>query len=134
MFRYTAKYLFLTLGHLSLILGAIGVILPILPTTPFMLLSAYFYSKGSIVLHQWLINNKYFGSMICDWEKSKVIRLKAKIYATTMIIPLFTYSLYFVDVVLFIKVIIFLVGVSVLTFIWSRPSREMELMISCELV
>jgi uncharacterized protein len=126
MYRFTAKYLFLFFGHLSLLLGTIGIILPVLPTTPFVLLAAFFYSKGSDKLHNWLLMNKYFGHMIKDWEQSKIIGLRAKIYSTSMIVPLFSYTLYFVSLVLWIKIAIAAIGLSVLLFIWTRPSKESE--------
>ena len=118
------KYIFLLLGWLSLALGFLGILLPLLPTTPFVLLAAYFFNKGSVKIHQWLLDNRYFGHMIKDWEQAKVIRLRAKIYATGMIIPLFSYTLIFVKIFVWIKILVALIGLATLTFIWSRPSRE----------
>jgi uncharacterized protein len=130
MNKMTVKYLYLVFGWTMLLLGAIGVLLPLLPTTPFIILAAYCFNKGSPKIHQMLLDNKYFGGMIKDWEQSKVIRLKAKIYSTSMIIPLFAYTLAYVDVHISLKFIITAIGISVLTFIWTRASSTSESEIS----
>lgn len=118
------KLIFLLLGWLFLVLAIIGIPLPILPTTPFLILSAYFFSKSSEKLHEWLLNTKYLGPMILDWEKNRVIRMKAKVLSTIMIVSLFSYTLLFVDVPIFIKIIVSFTGLAALSFIWTRPSKE----------
>jgi len=69
------------LGGLSLLLGLIGAVLPILPTTIFLLLAAFFFAKSSHLLHKWITNHKIFGPPIVDWQKygavSKVARIRA---------------------------------------------------------
>ena len=121
MLKGSSRILFLFLGFLSLLLGFVGIFLPILPTTPFALLAAYFFSKSSETLHNWLLNQKQLGPLIKDWERHGVIRLKAKWLATVMIIPLFSYSLFFVPVPTWIKSIVALSGICILAFIWTRP-------------
>lgn len=118
-----SKSVYLSLGLISLALGIIGIFLPILPTTPFAILAAYFFSKSSEKMHTWLLNQRTLGPVIRDWEANGVIRLRAKILATAMIILLFSYTLIFVKVSLIIKGIVSLIGISVLTFIWTRPSQ-----------
>lgn len=116
------KAFWILLGILSLIAGFIGIFLPILPTTPFALLAAFCFSKGSDTLHNWLLETKLFGQLIIDWENHGVVRLKVKITATSMITILFGYTLIFVKVVFWIKVFVVLSGLSVIAFLWSRPS------------
>lgn len=58
------RYLYITLGLITLSLGLIGIITPGLPTTPFILLTAFLFAKGSPKLHSWLINNKLTGRYI----------------------------------------------------------------------
>ncbi len=116
------KALWITLGILCLILGFIGVFLPLLPTTPFALLAAFCFSKGSDDLHRWLLETKMFGPLIKDWEDHGVIRLRIKKISTLMISLLFGYTLVFVKVFLWIKLIVTLTGLLVLWFIWTRPS------------
>lgn len=120
------KIVFLFLGWLSLFLGVIGIFLPILPTTPFALLAAYFFSKSSERLHEWLISQRTLGPMIVTWQRYGVIRPRAKWLATILMTLLFSYTLIFVQVTLWIKLIVATTGVSVLTFIWTRPSQIEE--------
>ena len=116
--------LYVILGYIALAFGIIGIPLPILPTVPFVLLSAYFFSKGSPRLHYWLVSHPYLGKMILDWEKNGVISSRAKLLSTTMMVLLFSITLIFVKVSLVIKSIVLLIGVSVLIFIWTRPSER----------
>ena len=79
------KYLLIILGSLSLALGVIGIFLPVLPTTPFLLLSAALYVRSSEKLYQWLINQKYLGTYIRNFREHHAIPLRAKIISITMI-------------------------------------------------
>lgn len=118
----TIRGLFVLAGWISLGLGLIGAFLPILPTTPLVILAAYFFSKGSTRLHRWLVTRPYLGNMILEWERHRVIRMRAKIMSTVVIIPLFAYTLIYVQVHPAIKVVVVLIGAAVLTFIWTRAS------------
>jgi len=118
----TKKIIFISLGCFSLILGFIGIFLPIMPTTPFVLLAAYFFSKGSEKLHAWLLANKHFGPSIKEWEEHGVIDKKSKALATFTIVSFFSATLYFVNVSLLIKGIVASTGIAVLAFVLSRPS------------
>jgi uncharacterized membrane protein YbaN (DUF454 family) len=73
------KFLFITIGLLSLLLGIIGIFLPLLPTTPFLLLSAFLFAKSSPKLYIFLITNKYFGEYIKNYKDGKGALLSHKI-------------------------------------------------------
>lgn len=118
------KLIFLILGHFFVILGFIGLFLPILPTTPFLLLSTYFYSRSSKKFHNWLITHPIFGDLISDWEKYGVISKKSKLISSIFITLFFSYTLIFVDVNIYIKVTVALTGIAVMTFILTRPSNK----------
>lgn len=118
------KILYISLGWVAVALGFIGIFLPLLPTTPFLILAAYFFSKGSTRLHQWLLGQPHLGPIIKDWEAYGMIPLKAKIVSTIAIVALFSFTLIKVQVVLWIKAIVAATGVGVLTFIWSRPHHK----------
>ena len=77
---------FMFLGALFLLFALIGVALPIIPQVPFAIISAYFFSKGSVRIHMWMRTNKYFGKPVSDWEDFKVVRPKMKIIATVSMI------------------------------------------------
>ena len=89
------KYIFITLGTISLALGVIGIFLPILPTIPFMLLTSYFYVRSSDSLHSWLINHRICGRYIQDYVEKREVPRKAKIVALSTLWPslLFTMTL-----------------------------------------
>lgn len=115
---------YLCAGHLALAMGMIGVVLPLLPTTPFVLLSAFFYSRSSRKLHQKLINNKLFGNLIKEWEKHGTIPLKAKCLSTLMMISMISYPLIYRPMSLSLKLAVIGCLCFSLTYIWSRPSLE----------
>ncbi len=120
------KLIYLTVGWTSLALGIIGAFLPVLPTTPFVLLSAFCFSKSSKKFHDWLLSHPTFGPDIRNWQEHGVIRLKAKYSATFLIILSFSITLIFIPIPEHAKWLLVIVGVSVLTFIWSRPSLSSE--------
>jgi len=72
------KYLYLLLGWLSLITGIIGIYLPLLPTTPLVLLAAWCFSKSSKRFHSWLINHKFFGPIVRDWQSEDGIPKRSR--------------------------------------------------------
>ena len=110
------------LGWVCVLLGVVGAFLPLLPTTPFLILAAFFFSKGSPRLHQWLLTHPQFGSLIMEWERYGVIRPRAKRVATIAIVITFANTLIFVRVGVWVKLVIAAVGLLLLGFIWTRPS------------
>jgi hypothetical protein len=130
MFRLTnktekltfVKVMLITLGSISLFLGVLGLFLPVLPTTPFLLLTAYLYAKSSKRMYFWLISNKYFGKYIQRYRDGLGIPLKTKIISlstmwTSMLITIF----YFIPL-LFVKILLFLVACAVTYHILSKPT------------
>lgn len=76
-------------GWISLALGIIGVFVPGLPTTPFVLLAAACFSKASPRMHQWLLNHRLLGPFIRNWEKHRSLTLRTKCFAIgTMVLML----------------------------------------------
>lgn len=72
------RYLLLSLGWIFVLLGAVGAILPLLPTTPFILLAAFCFARGSEKAHGWLLENRIFGPLLRDWENGGAISPRAK--------------------------------------------------------
>jgi|TARA_A100001391_G_scaffold201457_1_gene188512 uncharacterized membrane protein YbaN (DUF454 family) len=116
------SYLYLALGWLSVGLGIVGAFLPILPTTPFMLLAAWLFSKGSPRLHAWIYNHPHFGPSIRHWNEHGVIHRRAKIMAMSAFVVVIAASLIFVEN-RWVVMIQLLVAIPVSCFILSRPSR-----------
>lgn len=112
------RYLYIAAGWISLALGIIGVVTPILPTTPFILLSGYCFARGSERFHTWIMAHRYFGPMIRAFRDEKRIPLKAKVLATVMIVVTMTATALVVKKV-FAIVGMASVGVAVVTYIWT---------------
>jgi len=89
------KIVLLSLGIVSLALGFIGVFVPLLPTTPFALLSAYLFARSSPKLHNWLLNNRVFGKYIRDYNNEKSIPLKIKIVSVSMLWSTILFSVFY---------------------------------------
>ena len=115
------RILWLCLGLVSLGLGMAGVILPLLPTVPFLLLAAFFFSRSSERLHNWILSHRHFGPAVIDWQERGAIHPRAKRLATIGIIAVFGLSLVMgvKHLVLVIQALILSV---VLVFIWTRPN------------
>lgn len=124
MVNRSKKIIYLSFGIAFVALAVIGIFLPLVPTTPFLLLSAYCFSRSSEKYYNWLLEHRIFGEIITDWNKHGVVSVKSKVLAITMIVALFSYSLIYVDVSPTIKVIISFIGLSIITFLVTRPSRR----------
>lgn len=117
------RLVFVAAGLASLGLGIVGIFLPVLPTTPLVLLAAFFFARGSPRLHAWLLRNPVMGPLIVDWQRNGVIRLRAKLAATGMIVPLCAFTVGWVPVAPLLKVVVVACCSGVLVYLWSRPSR-----------
>ena len=105
-----AKLMWVSLGSLFVGLGAIGVIVPGLPTTPFLILAAACYIRSSQRLYDWLISNKRFGPYLKDYREGKGIPRKAKRLAVAMIVIFVSFSVVFGIEDLTLKIVVGLMG------------------------
>lgn len=118
------KIIFRILGFTSLILGIIGIIVPILPTTPFLLLSSYFFLKSSERLYNWLINNKILGQYIKDFQIEKSIPLKVKISSISLLwITISTSAIFFIHII-WIKLLLFAIAIGVTIHILHYKTKK----------
>ena len=78
------RALWLGAGGLALLAGLVGIFLPLLPTTPFVLLAAFCFSRGSARWEAWMLNHPRFGPMVRDWREHRAVPLRAKQFATVM--------------------------------------------------
>ena len=92
----TMKFLFAFLGSVSLVLGIMGVFLPVLPTTPFLLLAAAMYMRSSQRLYDWLMSHKHLGAYIRNFREHKALPLRVKVVAVTMVWATLLYCAIFV--------------------------------------
>lgn len=117
------KLLFVVLGCISLGLGVIGVFFPILPTTPFLLLTAFLFAQSSSKLHDWLLHHKYLGSYIKDFLEYKSISLRVKIFSISMLWLTIFLSIYLVEIVL-VKIFLLIIALGVTIHILSFKTKK----------
>ena len=126
MKRAVLKHTLNVIGIVAVALGILGIFLPLLPTTPFLLLASACFARGSDRLHRWLLGNKLFGATIRDFEQGKGIPRKAKIMAVGLLWVSLAYSMFQVPGVLLVLLLAAIgVGVTVylLLFVPTRPTR-----------
>ncbi len=120
------RILYMILGSVSLVVGIIGIFLPLLPTTPFLLLTAFFYMRSSQRCYNWLICQPVLGKYIVDYRKNKVIPLRAKIISLLLMWGSISYCL--ISLIHSWPIRILLVGVTIATSIHilsfkNRPQK-----------
>jgi uncharacterized membrane protein YbaN (DUF454 family) len=114
------RYAWLAAGGLSLVLGLVGIALPLLPTTPFLILAAYCFARGSTKLHRWLVDHPRLGPPIRDWETYRAISKRGKQLAMVGIVAVFVISI-LTGVAPYVIVIQAVVLSAVSVFILTRP-------------
>lgn len=130
---YMKKVFLLTAGYLSLSLGIAGIFVPVLPTTPFLLLSAACYMRSSQRLYNWLIHHKLFGLYIRSYIKYKAITLRAKIISILALWVVISSSiLFFVDA-LWLRVLLLFIAVGVTIYLVHIKTLTKEMIKSSEI-
>jgi len=99
-------------GTLSLSIGILGIFLPLLPTTVFLLMSAWCYTRSSPKLYNWLITNKYFGVYFRNYREKRGIPMKAKIVSISLLWLSIGYSITIVSMI-WVKILLFAIAVGV---------------------
>ena len=89
------RVLYVLLGLFFVGLGVIGAFLPVLPTTPFLLLASYFFVRSSHRLNAWLLRSRLFGPFIRDWQRHRAVRPRVKVTALAMMSVAVFCSAYF---------------------------------------
>jgi uncharacterized membrane protein YbaN (DUF454 family) len=103
----------LVLGTLFLATGTVGILLPLLPTTPFFLIAAACYARSSKRFYRWLLYNRLFGSYIRNYREGKGIALKVKIFALALLWGTITYSAFFVVDKIYWQIVLLVIAVGV---------------------
>ena len=127
--RKIVRTLWFIAGTICVVLGAIGIVLPILPTTPFLLAAAACYYKSSEKMHRWLLNNKWFGEYIRNYTEGKGLTKKTKITALTVLWATIIFSTIFMlhrmlppNLVLPLQLVMIAVAVAVSIHILRLPT------------
>ena len=115
------RAMWLTVGFLALALAVLGVALPLLPTTPFLLVAAFAFARSSDRLHTWLLTHQTFGPIVDDWRKHGAISERVKIVSALLMVVVFALSVALeVGTTVLIVQAIALIGAG--TFVLSRSS------------
>jgi len=119
------KWLLIIVGTFFVGLGIIGIFLPILPTTPFLLLAAACFARSSRRFYNWLLNNRWFGNYIKNYREGKGVPLKVKVLSISLLWITIIFSAFFWVSILFVRFILILVAIGVTIHILSiRPRKR----------
>ena len=119
------RVLLLFAGTLTLILGIIGIVIPILPTTPFLLLSAACFTRSSKKFYNWLMNNKILGFYVRNYREGKGMPLKLKIFTVSLLWFTIMLSVLFFISIFWVRILLIIIAISVSIHIMLiRPKKK----------
>lgn len=121
--NYTLRIIYFTFGWLFFALGLLGAFLPVLPTTPFMLLALCMFAKSSQRFHHWLYHHRVFGPPLQTWQQHRVISCKAKILSISMMTLSLLYVIFYSPIPLWLMIVTALLMGYGAWFILTKPSR-----------
>ncbi|WP_265669905.1 DUF454 family protein [Klebsiella grimontii] len=114
------RIILIIIGWLSVALGTLGVFLPLLPTTPFILLAAWCFARSSPRFHHWLLYRSWFGGYLRHWQQFRAMPPGAKPRAVVMILLTFAISLWLVNLT-WVRILLLIVLTCLLIFMWRIP-------------
>lgn len=117
------KGLLLIIGTISLVLGVIGIFVPLLPTTPFLLLTAFLYLRSSPKAYRWLINQKRLGPYIINYQEKKIIPLRTKVFVLALLWLSIINCIIFVVESVWIKLLLAAIAIGVTVHVTSFKSK-----------
>ena len=115
------RALLLIVGSVALALGVVGIVLPVLPTTPFLLLAAACYARSSTRLYHWLRGQPSLGPIVSEWRATRSLPAGVKTRALIAVAVAFAISIYLVDVTM-LRLLLAAVGIVVAVFLSRLPS------------
>ena len=113
------RILLTTLGILFVGIGILGILLPVLPTTPFLLLAAACFARSSQRFYDWLLNNRWFGNYIRNYREGKGLPLKQKVIIIILLWVVIGFSATFAAHALWVKIVLILIAIGVSIHILS---------------
>jgi uncharacterized membrane protein YbaN (DUF454 family) len=116
--------LLLAAGVACVALGVVGIFLPLLPTTPFMLLAAACFARSSRRFHGWLLANRTFGPLILEWEKHRSLPRRTKLTAIVLMSLTLAVSIVFFVERLWLQALLAAFGVLLAAWMYRIPSRD----------
>ncbi len=121
------KGLLILFGSICVGLGILGILLPVLPTTPFLLLAAICYSHSSERFYIWLLSNCFFGTYIRDWRENRGISMPVKLWVIFVLAVTMGISVVFFIPILAVKILCIISGIIISAYILSLPTKSNEL-------
>lgn len=118
------RLLFLLLGGVFVVLGVAGIFLPVLPTTPFMLVAAACFARSSDRFYNWLLDHPLFGKTVREWREHRSIPRKAKWTAIIMMVVTLSISIIFFVPYPYLKLALTLFGATLAVYLYRIPSRD----------
>ncbi|WP_336794965.1 DUF454 family protein [Erwinia aphidicola] len=119
------RYLLITLGWLAVVLATLGVVLPLLPTTPFLLLAAWCFARSSPRFHHWLLHRSVFGRYLRHWQQHRAMPPGAKGRVILFILLTFAFSLWMVKI-LWVRLLLLAILCCLLIFMIRLPVVDEE--------
>ena len=104
------KGLLIVAGTFCVGLGVLGILLPLLPTTPFLVLAAACYAKSSKRFYSWLLNNRWFGNYLKDYRQKKGVPLRVKVWAISLLWVTILFAAFFVIDILLVRIVLILIA------------------------
>jgi len=120
------KVLFITFGIIFVVLGTIGIVLPVLPTTPFLLLAAYLFYRSSPKLHKQLLENKIFGKYLSDYFEKKPIPIRQRLFSIFFVWLGLGITFYFANLQSWIIALLVFNGVAVSIHIFRLGKNRLK--------
>lgn len=117
------RALLVVVGTASLVLGVVGIVLPVLPTTPFLLVTAACYARASTRLYGWLLGQRALGPIVREWRRSRSLLPGVKARALVAVALTFTLSVILVDA-LVVRIALIAVGVILAVFLYRIPTAQ----------
>lgn len=118
------KYILAFLGTVSLMLGVLGIFLPVLPTTPFLLLAAALYLRSSRRLYNWLLSHKHLGPYIKNFYEEKAIPLRVKIVSVSLLWITLLYCAFFVASAWWMRILFIVIATGVTVHILGYKTLQ----------
>ncbi len=116
------KGIYLVVGALSLAAGVLGIFLPVLPTTPFILLSAWCFFRSSSKIYNWVISNERFGPTIENYQEGRGITRSTKVKAIVMMWLTISASVYFYITNMYLIAFLYLIAIGVTAYLYKLPT------------
>ncbi len=124
--NHLISWILMSAGTIFVGIGLLGIFLPVLPTTPFLLLAAACYARSSKRFYDWLITNKLFGSYIKNYRDGKGVPLKVKIFTISFLWITIMFSVFFIIQIYWVRILLFFIAIGVTIHILTIKTYTQE--------